>query len=179
MNEGRTRASPLSDADRSEWARYARLVAPLPGRVRPELPHAKPVPASSVALPSAPARPATPPRPPVPPPVIGMHPPGVDAATWRRFRTGKLAASRTLDLHGRTAQRAYHALEAFLRAAQAERLRCVEVITGRGSGEEGGVLRRELPMWLGLPQLRPLILGAAHPHPANPGSVRLLLRRAR
>ena len=27
--------------------------------------------------------------------------------------------------------------------------------------------------------LRPLVLAASHPHPANPGSVRLLLRRTR
>jgi DNA-nicking Smr family endonuclease len=39
------------------------------------------------------------------------------------------------------------------------------------------VLRRELPLWLNLPALRPLVLAASHPHPANPGSVKLLLRR--
>jgi DNA-nicking Smr family endonuclease len=115
----------------------------------------------------------------VPPVAIGAQPPGLDNASWHKFRTGRLAAARTLDLHGRTAQRAYHALEAFLRGAHADRLRCVEVITGRGAGEEGGVLRRELPLWLNLPQIRPMILAAAHPHPANPGSVRLLLRRMR
>jgi DNA-nicking Smr family endonuclease len=90
-----------------------------------------------------------------------------------------LPAVRTLDLHGHTAQRAFHALGGFLRAAYADRVRCVEVITGRGSGEQGGVIRRELPMWLNLPEFRPLVLAAAHPHVANPGSVRLLLRRRR
>jgi hypothetical protein len=34
-------------------------------------------------------------------------------------------------------------------------------------------------MWLNLPEIRPLVLAAAHPHAANPGSVRLLLRRVR
>ena len=43
------------------------------------------------------------------------------------------------------------------------------MITGRGSGETGGVIRRELPLWLNLPALRPLVLAAAHPHAANPG----------
>lgn len=166
----------LSEADRAEWARYVRLVAPLPGRVRPE-------PAAGAhGLPHAPAaprhtRPAA--RGSATSVVVGAQPAGVDNATWQRFRTGKLASGRTLDLHGRTAHRAYHALEAFLRAAHGDRLRCVEVITGRGAGEEGGVLRRELPLWLNLPQLRPMILAASHPHPANPGSVRLLLRRVR
>jgi len=79
-----------------------------------------------------------------------------------------------LDLHGHTAQRAFHSLAAFLRAASADGARCVEVVTG-----QGGVLRREVPLWLNLPELRGLVLAAAHPHAANPGSVRLLLRRAR
>jgi DNA-nicking Smr family endonuclease len=87
--------------------------------------------------------------------------------------------SRTLDLHGRTTQAAFHALERFLHAAAADRVRCVEVITGRGSGEGGGVIRRELPFWLNQGALRPLILAAAHPHAANPGATRLLLRRKR
>jgi DNA-nicking Smr family endonuclease len=110
---------------------------------------------------------------------VGGQPGGLDSATWTRFRSGKLAPTRTLDLHGRTAQRAYHAVEAFLRTAHADGVRCVEVITGRGAGETGGVLRRELPLWLNLPGLRPIVLAATHPHPANPGSVRVLLRRAR
>jgi DNA-nicking Smr family endonuclease len=104
---------------------------------------------------------------------IGVQPGGVDSATWHRFRTGKLPTTRVLDLHGHTAQRAFHALARFLHAAHAERQRCVEVVTG-----QGGVLKRELPLWLNQPDNRPLVLAAVHPHPANPGSVRLLLRRA-
>jgi DNA-nicking Smr family endonuclease len=167
----------LTEIDRAEWAHYARHVVPLAGRARPEVPKALPT-AASRSLPAVPNAPS-PPRRSAEPVAIGSPPSGVDKATWQRFRTGKLAAARTLDLHGRTAQRAYHALEAFLRGAHGDRLRCVEVITGRGTGEEGGVLRRELPLWLNLAPLRPLILAAAHPHPANPGSVRLLLRRVR
>ena len=109
---------------------------------------------------------------------VGTQPGGVDNATWQRLRTGKLRGTRVLDLHGQTAHRAYHALVAFLRTAHADRLRCVEVVTGRGN-LEGGVLRRELPLWLNLPEIRPLVLAASHPHAANPGSVRLLLRRPR
>jgi DNA-nicking Smr family endonuclease len=110
---------------------------------------------------------------------IGDHPGGVDTSTWQRFRSGKLRAARVLDLHGETAQHAFHALAEFLRTAYADKVRCVEVITGRGSATGGGVLRRELPHWLNRPDIRPLVLAAAHPHAANPGSVRLLLRRAR
>jgi DNA-nicking Smr family endonuclease len=110
---------------------------------------------------------------------VGESPGGVDGASWQRLRGGKLVPERKLDLHGLTAQRAYHALVAFVRSAHADRLRCVEVITGRGSGDETGVLRRELPLWLNRPDIRPLVLAAAHPHAANVGAVRLLLRRVR
>jgi DNA-nicking Smr family endonuclease len=85
---------------------------------------------------------------------------------------------RTLDLHGRTAQSAFLAFSVFIQSARHDRLRCVEVVTGRGAGD-GGVLRRELPHWINLPHLRALILAATHPSQTNTGSVRLLLRRVR
>jgi DNA-nicking Smr family endonuclease len=144
----------------------------------PEMPPAAPV--ASEPAPRASRADAVPPCAPRTVPAtlsVGTHPGGLDNSSWNRFRTGKLAPMRTLDLHGRTAQRAFHALHAFLLAAHADHVRVVEVITGRGAGEAGGVLRRELPMWLNLPDLRPLVLAASHPHAANTGSVRLLLRR--
>jgi len=166
----------LSADDTAVWAHFVRQIALLPGRRAPLPPPDAPamIIAPRLAVPHA-----LPPRAISAPISIGAQPGGVDNATWQKFRTGKLAASRTLDLHGRTAQRAFHALAAFIRTAHADKQRCVEVITGRGSGEAGGVLRREFPMWLNLPDIRPLILAAAHPHAANPGSVRLLLRRIR
>lgn len=168
---GSPRRKSLTDAERALWASYAGRIRPLPGR--PALP---PVEARNAAAPPEPAvRPsARIGRAPPTPLVIGNHPGGVDGASWNRLRTRKLPTARVLDLHGHTAQRAFHALVAFLHTAQAEGVRCVEVVTGQGS-----VLRREMPLWLNLPELRGLVLAAAHPHAANPGSVRLLLRRAR
>jgi DNA-nicking Smr family endonuclease len=165
------RRTRLTEADRALWASFASRIRPLAGRERlPEVPE-------PVAVPLARPRPMAATRvgrAPQAPLAIGTHPGGVDGATWHRFRAGKLAAARTLDLHGHTAQRAFLVLATFLRVAQAEGLRCVEVVTG-----QGGVLRRELPLWLNLPELRGLVLAAAHPHAANPGAVRLLLRRVR
>jgi DNA-nicking Smr family endonuclease len=178
-----TRKPRLTEEDRQHWALYARDLAPLRGKPPPALP--SPAPVAAEPGPPAPALPAAKPkgrpatRAQAATLAVGDNPGGVDRATWQRLRTGKLTPARTLDLHGRTAERAFHALTAFLRGAQADGLRCVEVITGRGTGEAGGVIRREFPHWLNRPDLRPLVLAASHPHPANPGSVRLLLRRLR
>jgi DNA-nicking Smr family endonuclease len=165
-------ARRLTEADRLDWASYALHVSALDTAPSAETQVSASAQAAAVAKP-VPAR-----RPAAPPVHVGAAPAGLDRATWTRFRTGKLAPSRTLDLHGQTAHRAFAALHAFLLGAYAEGVRCVEVVTGRGQGE-GGVLRRELPHWLNGPELRHLVLAASHPHPANPGSVRLLLRRAR
>lgn len=172
------RRRTLTEPDRAAWASYARQVRPLRGVAMPEPPPEAPAP---VVSPSAVAAPATPVRSAARLAEIttGEAPAGLDAGTWNRLRSGRLAPVRTLDLHGRTAQAAFRALEHFLHQAAAERLRCVEVITGRGAGEQGGVIRRELPLWLNRPDLRPLVLATTHPHPANPGSTRILLRRQR
>lgn len=171
------RRARLTEEDRAIWAQFARRIAPLPGREVPEAPAEPPVVAVAVAAPRDAPVPAPAPARRLDSLAVGNHPGGLDNSSWNRFRSGKLAPMRTLDLHGRTAQRAFHALRHFLFAAHADHVRCVEVITGRGSGEQGGVIRRELPVWLNLPELRPLVLAAVHPHPANPGAVRLLLRR--
>jgi hypothetical protein len=177
------RARRLTDADKASWANYARLIAPLPGKAGVPPPEIVPVepPPSPADLPPRVRLPPVIGRTGAKPPVltVGEQPGGVDRATWQRFRTGKLTAVRKLDLHGMTAQHAFHALVAFLRTAHADQVRCVEVVTGRGSGDSSGVIRREFPLWLNLPDIRPLILGAAHPHALNPGSVRLILRRIR
>jgi DNA-nicking Smr family endonuclease len=139
-----SRARSLSEADRAEWAIFARLITPLPGRTAPA---SAGIPPPAAVLPKRP-------RPPIPVQrarslpsavAIGAQPGGIDNGTWQRFRTGKLAVSRKLDLHGLTTQHAFHALTAFLRTAHADRVRCVEVVTGRGNPEGGGTIRRELP----------------------------------
>lgn len=180
------RTRGLTEAEQALWANYASQIAPLRGRIGRHKGESDSADRSiEAAAPTAkPTRPkvaaqASKPRMMASPLTVGTHPGGIDSATWQRFRSGKLIAARTLDLHGMTTQRAFHALVSFLRSAHAEQLRCVEVVTGRGSGETGGVIRREFPHWLNLPEIRPLILGAAHPHVLNPGSVRLILRRIR
>ncbi len=172
------RPRPLSDPDRAAWADYARQVRPLAGREPPAAPPT-PRPPPQPAQAAVPSPRAAAPRPGAALLTTGTAPPGLDKSTWQRFRGGKLGPVRRLDLHGKTVQAAYLALERFLHTAHADQLRCVEVITGRGSGETGGAIRRELPLWLNLPGLRPLVLAATHPHEKNPGSTWVLLKRAR
>ncbi len=182
------RARGLTEADHELWANYARQIAPLRNRGGVPSPSsaARELSAEPKQAPPPPSLPrpkvaaqASKPRMMASPLSVGIQPGGIDSATWQRFRSGRLVATRTLDLHGMTAQRAFHALVSFIRSAHAEQVRCIEVVTGRGSGDNSGVIRREFPHWLNLPEIRPLILGAAHPHPLNPGSVRLALRRIR
>lgn len=175
-----TRRKPrgLTEADRALWRAYAAEIVPLPGRELP--PEAVAAPAPVIAAPVA-APVAAAPAPRWSPPDIAVNAPpvGLDDRRWRDLRRGKVKPERTIDLHGRRAQEAHAAVHAFLADAYAEGLRCVAVITGRGSSAEGGVLRREFPHWLNAPDLRRIILGAAHPHRANTGAVHLLLRRRR
>lgn len=175
----RRRQRGLSEADRALWRAYAAEVIPLPGRALPPEPAPPPAPPAPVAKVPVAAVP-TPARRWAPPDIAVNTPPsGLDDRRWRDLRRGRIAPERTIDLHGRRAQDAHAAVHAFLADAYADGLRCVAVITGRGSTTEGGVLRRELPHWLNAPDLRRIILGAAHPHRANTGSVHVLLRRRR
>jgi DNA-nicking Smr family endonuclease len=171
----------LTEADRALWQAYTARAAvrPLPGRGAAPA-SAAPAPAA-VQLPAPTTVAEPPPAPPRPPAElrVGAAPGGLDARRWRDLRRGRTRPERVLDLHGRRAQEAHGALRSFLAEAQADGVRCVAVVTGKGSTPEGGVLRRELPHWLNAPDLRPLLLGAAHPHASNPGAVHLLLRRRR
>jgi len=173
------RLRTVSAQEAALWAGWAELsgVEPLPGRALP----ARPAPAPVVVAPP----PATPVRPAAARPraapefSVGTPPPGIDARRWRDLRRGKTRAERTLDLHGYTAQQAHGMVRAFLASAVSDGLRCVAIVTGKGSTEGGGVLRRELPFWLNAHDLRPLVLALAHPHAANAGAVHVLLRRRR
>ncbi|BDG75287.1 Smr/MutS family protein [Roseomonas fluvialis] len=171
----RRRLRGLTEADRALWRAYAAEVAPLPGRELPPAPPAPPVPVA--VNPPPPAAPTPAPRWSPPDIAVNTPPSGLDDRRWRDLRRGRIRPERSIDLHGRRAQDAHAAVHAFLADAYADGLRCVAVITGRGSSPEGGVLRRELPHWLNAPDLRRILLGAAHPHSANTGAVHLLLRR--
>jgi DNA-nicking Smr family endonuclease len=106
--------------------------------------------------------------------------------TKKRIARGNHAIDGRLDLHGMTQAEAHDALFGFLRAKQARGAKVVLVITGkgaRGSDDGGGrgVLKRMVPMWLGMPDFRGLIIGfesAAIGH-GGEGALYVSLRKAR
>jgi hypothetical protein len=163
----------LSRTELALWHAYTADIAPLFGHARPPAPEPPPPPQAIVV----PAPVQRPPPPPIPEIRVGEAPGGLDRKRWAKLRRGDLRAERVLDLHGRRVVEAHLALRAFLHDAAADGVRTVTIVTGKGPQPEGGILKRELPHWLNAPDLRPLVLGAAHPHPTNAGAVNLLLRR--
>jgi DNA-nicking Smr family endonuclease len=79
----------------------------------------------------------------------------------RRLARGLADVDARIDLHGMRQERAFAALSAFLRHAQARGARVALVITGKGGARdaERGVLRQVVPDWLGRPDFRDLVVG--------------------
>ena len=175
----------LSEEDRALWESVAKQVKPLrkrrvsklsPAPAEAETNVVKKSPASP--RPIAPARIVAPAKP-APPPL---------APIGRRERShlsrGRKEIDARLDLHGMTQTRAHRALFGFLQRAHHDGLTFVLVITGKGKmglESERGVLRRQVPQWLGLPEFRSLVVGfeEAHIGHGGEGALYVRVRRAR
>lgn len=173
----------LTEEERLLWAGVLRSVRPLRrGRAAGETPVA-PVPqAGDAPLGSRQTERQR------PEPTVAMA--AAPAAVLTRRDRQRLARGRSpidarLDLHGMTQPQAHAALVRFLARAQAEGATFVLVITGTGarnlSGERG-VLYRQVPLWLRLPDFRAYVLGFERAHIGHGGEgalyVRLRRRRA-
>jgi DNA-nicking Smr family endonuclease len=103
----------------------------------------------------------------------------------QRLRRGTAAPGAVLDLHGLRQEEAKWRLSAFLHRCQAEGTKAALVITGKGAqanalGDDRGVLRRAVPLWLAMPDLRPLVVGFQEAGAGLGGTGALILRiRAR
>jgi DNA-nicking Smr family endonuclease len=186
----------LTEEDVALWAEVTETVAPLKRRRRarkraptpgasaepePAVPPAQPATAVARTAPSAPE--GVPRRPAIPP----LAP--IDRQERRRVVRGTRALEGRIDLHGMRQGEAHAALRGFLSSAQARGQKVVLVITGKGAavgpthglGEERGVLRRLVPLWLGMADLRPVVLGfeEAHPGHGGGGALYVHLRRAK
>lgn len=173
----------LSDDERALWSGVTRSVAPLRKAIDrsmaaptgPKAAPRKPSPARAV-LPNAPPTPARPPAAPALAP-LGRR-------LRQRLARGVNAIDGRLDLHGMTQAQAHGALLGFLRAAQARGSRIVLVITGKGvvgATGERGVLRRQVPLWLRLPEFRDFVTGfeSAGAGHGGDGAIYVQVRRRR
>jgi len=104
--------------------------------------------------------------------------PGLDAATFRRLRAGRLEVGREVDLHGLDRRGARRALRQALASARHDGVRCLRVVHGRGlRSAAGAVLREALPGWLAEPPHGAAVLGFAPARPGPQGATCVLLRR--
>ena len=179
MSGDRQMRRGLSTEDRALWNEVRKSIKPL--RVRTDnTPADKPAEEKS----------RTRKKPPVPrsaavPHVVNRPPPlaPMDRRARQRLARGRSAIDERLDLHGLTQERAFPRLRAFLEKAQSRESSLVLVITGKGGGTsadrfegERGVLRRQVPMWLALPELRPLVVGFEQAAPVHGGAGALYVR---
>jgi DNA-nicking Smr family endonuclease len=180
------RRRALSEEERALWETVAKQVKPLRKRHSVAKAHAAPeAEIKASAKPAASAKPipvksAHAPRPQTPPPL---------APLGRRERAqlsrGKKEIDARLDLHGMTQTRAHRVLFAFLQRAHHDGLTFVLVITGKGKAggadSERGVLRRQVPQWLSLPEFRAIVVGfeEAHIGHGGEGALYVRVRRAR
>ncbi len=95
--------------------------------------------------------------------------------------------STRIDLHGLTQAETHDALLGFLRRAQARGARVVLLITGKGARAdadpfaERGVLKRQVPLWLGGVEFRAFVVGfedAGRGH-GGAGALYVRVRRGR
>jgi DNA-nicking Smr family endonuclease len=121
---------------------------------------------------------------------------GLDKRNAQRLKRGQMKIEARLDLHGMAQVEAHRSLREFVPRSVDAGKRCVLVITGKGSprdrddidGAGGimpdrdvGVLRTEVPKWLGGVDLRPHIIRfeVAIPKHGGAGALYVLLRRRR
>jgi DNA-nicking Smr family endonuclease len=177
------RFRPLSPEERRLWGQVARSVRPLKGKLLPPEPEPEertagaPMPEIVPPPVPAPSRPEKPSLPPLAP---------LERRTVKALRRGTRPVDSVIDLHGMRQDEAHYALVNFLHRAQASGSGVVLVITGKGGAaaggglfEERGVLRRMVPHWLRLPDLRSLVIGFEEASPQHGGSGALYVRLRR
>lgn len=174
-----SRGRRLRADERELWHTVTRSVIRLKSTPEPE-----PLPQPEIMAPAPPV--IVPPPVPVKPAAKPKNPPLVPLGRRLRQRVvrGSEAIDARIDLHGLTQAEAHGALLHFLRRAQAQDARLVLVITGkgvRGDDAERGVLKRQVPHWLQLPEFRVYVVGFEPAHAAHggEGALYVRVRRAR
>ncbi|WP_414472569.1 Smr/MutS family protein [Microvirga sp. M2] len=183
----RRRTRQLSSEERRLWSHVARHVTPMKGKALPP----EPEPEEEMSTAPAPKVPLAPPAP-LPPLPSGPKQPSlpplapVERKTLVALRRGRKDVDSVIDLHGMRQEEAHFALVSFLHRAQNSGCGLVLVITGKGGAasgatmaEERGILRRMVPHWLRLAELRSLVIGFEEASPQHGGSGALYVRLRR
>lgn len=116
-------------------------------------------------------------------------PVAMDRKAFERLRRGKLTPEAKIDLHGMTLDQAHGALTGFILRAHGQGRRLVLVVTGKGKHRDDGgpipvrhgVLRHNVPHWLRMAPLGPLVLQitGAHIRHGGGGAYYVYLKRQR
>jgi len=173
MSEAKRGSRRLNPEERKLWGEITRSVAPLrrvPAEETSLEATGKTAPSSKVAARAAPA--------------VGKPAPRLEAFDRRlkqRLARGSEPLGGRIDLHGKTQTQAYAALLAFLQRAQDDGAKFVLVITGKGRAarddlSERGVLKRQVPQWLSLPEFRGYVSGVEDAHVGHGGAGALYVR---
>ncbi|MHA7775554.1 Smr/MutS family protein [Roseibium sp. M-1] len=181
----RGKKGALSPEDRELWGKVTKTLTPMhPERVQelkaeleklqaadPEPAAKTPRTATAIQAPAV-AKKSAPPLP--------LH--QLEHRYRRKLVRGVKPIDARIDLHGLTQHQAHDRLRGFLVHAQARGCKVVLVITGKGGDEtraymdERGILRRMVPQWLALPDLRSVVLGYEEAHASHGGTGALYVR---
>jgi DNA-nicking Smr family endonuclease len=120
---------------------------------------------------------------------IRQAPVQMDHKSFGKLKRGKLRPEGKIDLHGMTLDRAHPVLTGFVMNAHANGKRLILVVTGKGKQrDEGGpipvrhgILRHQVPQWLGMQPMKSVILQIAQAHISHGGggAYYVYLRRQR
>jgi len=202
------RKRDLTPKERALWDAVAKTTTPNPDRKPKPVPSPVGPHADLIERPKhlcRMAEPAPPTEPKSRQPAASLN--NLDRRTADRFRRGQLVIDGRIDLHGLTRERAHGQLKQFIAKARVKGWRTVLVITGTGRGRSydgtplpisdapwersaserfqmpthTGVLRREVPLWLDEPDIRPHIVAVttAQPRHGGAGALYVYLRRNR
>lgn len=194
------RSRPLNHSELALWREVTKSIRPLYGTAARARTAGTDQPESMLTLPLISSQPVV-----VSKPVDAVSPPPqkpqstkpnllplapIERNLRRKISRGQDSVDAVLDLHGMRQHEAHERLRRFLHQSQFNQARVVLVVTGKGSsphksldGESHGkgVLRRLVPDWLRMPDLRSVVLGfeEAAPHQGGSGALYVRLRRRR
>lgn len=120
---------------------------------------------------------------------LAANPVQMDHKRFGKLKRGKLSPEARIDLHGMTLAAAHPRLIEFIFRSHADGKRLVLIITGKGKKkDEGGpipvrhgVLRHQVPHWLGMAPLNQIVMQVvqSHQNHGGGGAYYVYLRRAR